>query len=203
MKRNTVAGLFFCMALSLSPAARSADDVLILSSGKTISVPGFRMYVASGYVPSEKNIELLKGLKEKVATTRLIAFDTTKNNKNMLLCRVSYPVYGPNKTPFAALIEAAANMEMAAAGLAAPDSSKIQASLDEFDFSSFGSGKWSIDASFVAEGRPPVVIKSVYAYPVSAGAASGCGDVMKAMPAGIEAFLFKLYSDPAFEALLR
>ena len=166
-------------------------------------VPGFRTYIASGYSPSQRNLELLQSLKDKMTMQRLVVFDATKNNRNMLLCRASYPVYGPNKTPFATLIESAANIELGAVGLAAIDSPKIQATLDEFDFSSFGGGKWKVDATFTAEGKPPVVVKNVHTYDVSAGAASSCADVMNAMPGGIEAFLYKLYSEPAFQELFR
>lgn len=201
---NKLKTLVVLISLSSSLAAMAADnDVLILSGGKTIAVPGFRTYIATGYAPSEKNIEFLKGLKEKVGSPKLLAFDATKNNKNMLLCRASFPVYGSNKTPFASLIEAAANMELVASGLATPDAPRIPASLDEFDFSSFGGGKWSIDATLTVDAKPPLTVKSVYTYPVSAGAVNGCTDVMNALPAGIEAFLLKLYSDPGFLEVLR
>lgn len=168
-----------------------------------LAIPAFHVYIASGYTPSERNIELLRGLKERMTTRRLVVFDAAKNNKNMLVCRASYPVYGPNKTPFATLIEAAVNMELAAAGLATMEAPKIEATLDEFDFSSFGGGKWKIDATFAAEGKPPVSVKSVHSYALSALAASSCADVMNAMPAGIEAFLYKLYSEPGFQDLFR
>lgn len=204
MSTSKALATFAIMMSSL--AATAADmDILFLPGGKTMAVPGFRMYIASGYTPSEKNIEFLKGLKEKVSTPHLFTFDANKNNSNMLLCRGSFPVYGPNKTPFASLVEAAVNMELVAAGLATPDAPKVNATLDEFDFSSsiFSGGKWIIDATFLAEGRAPLVVKSVHSYPVSAGAVAGCNEVMVAMPIGVEAFLMKLYSDPAFVDVLR
>ena len=136
-----------------------------------------------------------------MTSPRLIVFDTTKNSNSMLICRGSYPVYAPNKTPFATLLEAAANIELSFVGLATRDAPTIQATLNEFDFSSLGDGKWEIDATFVAEGKDPISVKSVYEYPVSIAAASSCGDVTNAMPAGIEAFLNKLYSDPRFQEL--
>jgi hypothetical protein len=201
---NTLKLLVALAALSSSLVVAAAEnDVLILSGGRTIAVPGFRMYIATGYAPSEKNIEFLKSLKDKVSSAKLITFDATKNNNNMLLCRASFPVYGPNKTPFASLVEAAVNMELVASGLAAADAPRIQASLDGFDFSSFGGGKWSVEATLAADGKPPLIVKSIYAYPVSASAVKGCADVTSALPAGIEAFLIKLYSDPAFPEVLR
>jgi hypothetical protein len=192
------------IALSIPLVASAADNsMLILSGDRSLAIPGFRTYIATGYIPSEKNVEFLKTLKEKTTSLKLISFDQTNNNKNMLVCRASYPVYGPNKTPFASLIEAAVNMELVASGLSAPEAPRIQASLDDFDFSSFGTGKWSIDATFATDGKAPLVIKNQYTFPVSAGAVSGCGDVMNAMVAGIESFLLRLYSDPGFIELVR
>jgi len=197
------AALSACAVAAGNEVVAPDNEMIFLPNGKTVVVPAFRVYVATGYTPSEKNVEFLKSLKEKVSAPRLLAFDATKNNRNMLLCRASFPVYGPNKTPFAALMEAAANMELVSSGLVEPDAPRIQASLDEFDFSSFGSGKWSIHATFSMDGRPPFSVKNTYVYPVSGSAVNGCTDVMAAMPAGIEAFLMKLYSDPGFLAALQ
>jgi hypothetical protein len=188
----------FALAASL-PAPVTADtDIMYLPGGRMLAIPAFRTYIATGYTPSEKNIELLKELRAKGPSLKLVTFDTAKNNKNMLLCRGSFPVYGPNKTPFASLVEAAANMELAGSGLATPEAARMQATLDEFDFSSFGTGKWTIRATLAAEGKSPLVVEHEYTYPVSAGAVAGCGDVMKALVPGIESFLYKLYSDPRF-----
>lgn len=204
LSMNKLQALVALAALFSSPAAIAADnDIFIFSDGSSIVVPSFRTYMATGYAPSEKNVAFLKGLKEKIVSPKLLAFDATRNNQNMLLCRVSFPVYGPNKTPFASLVEAAANMELVEAGLATPDAPRIQASLDEFDFSSFGVGRWNIDATLAADGKPPLIVSSVYEYPVSAGAVNACADVMNALPSGIEAFLLKLYSDPGFIEALR
>ncbi len=164
----------------------------------TIAIPGFRSYVASGYTPSARNIELIKEMKAKAPALRLLKFDLAKNNKDMLLCRASFPVYGPNKTPFASLVEAAANLELVEAGLAAQDATTVQATLDEFDFSSFGTGKWTLRATLTAAGKPPLVVSHEYSYPVSGGAVAGCTDVTNALVPGIEAFLYALYSDPRF-----
>lgn len=189
--------------LSIPLIASAADNsMLILSGDRTLAIPGFRTYIATGYTPSEKNIAFLKTLKEKTTSLKLISFEQT-NNKNMLVCRASYPVYGPNKTPFASLIEAAINMELVASKLAEPEAPRIQASLDEFDFSSFGAGRWNIGATLTAVGKAPLVIKNEYTFPVSAGARSGCSDVMNTMTAGIESFLLRLYSDPGFVELVR
>ena len=192
------------LALAASFLSKAADnEVLYLPGGKTLVVPAFRIYIATGYTPSERNMERLKELKVNATVPRLVTFDTSKNNKSMLLCRGSFPVYGPNKTPFASLIEAALNLELTGSGLSTPDAPRIQATLDEFDFSSFGGGKWKISATFSVEGKAPVVVKQEYNYPVSAGAVGGCGDVMSALVPGIESFLLKLYSDPRFLDLVQ
>ncbi len=169
----------------------------------TIAIPGFRSYVATGYTPSARNIEFIKALKTPAPSLRLLKFDLAKNNKDMLLCRASFPVYGPNKTPFAALLEAAANLELVESGLAAQDAATVQATLDEFDFSSFGTGKWTMRATLTSPGKPPLVVSHEYTYPVSGGAVAGCTDVMNALVPGIEAFLYALYTDPRFAETLQ
>ena len=45
------------------------------------------------------------------------------------------------------------------------------------------------------------MVKNEYSYPVSGGAVAGCADVTKALAAGVESFLNKLYSDPRFGEL--
>lgn len=190
-------------AASAPGVTRPDYDVIYLPGGRSVAVAAFRTYVASGYTPSARNMEFLATLKDKVSAPRLISFDTTKNNKSVLFCRASFPVYGPNKTPFASLIEAAVNLELVSSGLVPAESPPIPATLDEFDFSSFGGGKWAIDVTLRPERQAAFTVKNVYAYPVSASAVSGCGDVMKALPDGIEAFLMKLYSDPAFADAMR
>ena len=184
-----------CLLLAPSAGAWAAGSYV---PTYTISIPGFRSYVASGYTPSARNIEFIKEMKAKAPALRLLKFDLTKNNKDMLLCRASFPVYGPNKTPFASLVEAAANLELVESGLAAQDSPTIQATLDEFDFSSFGTGKWTLRATLTANGKPPLVVSHETTYPVSGGAVAGCTDVTRALVPGIEAFLYALYTDPRF-----
>jgi hypothetical protein len=199
--------VLFSLVLSVAAVSAGAQtdsyDVFNLPGGKTLMVPSFRTYVASGYKPSEKNIEFLKGLKEKVTAPKLLAFDLTKNNKDMMLCRASFPVYAPNKTSFAAFVEAAINMELVASGLVEPEAPRLPATLNEFEFSSFGGGKWTIDVSATPENKPALNVKNVYEYSVSFTAGKGCADVMQALPMGVESFLMKLYSDPGFVALMQ
>ncbi|APW42109.1 hypothetical protein RS694_05895 [Rhodoferax saidenbachensis] len=179
------------------------NEVFILPGGQTIVTPAFRVYVATGYKPSEKNIEFLKSLKEKIPEMQLVTFDAAKDNRNMLLCRGSFPVYGPNKTPFSSLMEAALNMELVASGVTNENSARIQATLDEFDFSSFGGGAWKMSATFSAPGKASFSVKNEYTFPVSFKAVTGCGEIMKAMETGIESFLSKVYSTPGFVALMQ
>ena len=169
----------------------------------TIYIPGFRTYMASGYAPSESNMALIREVSAKAAGLRLVAFDTSKNNAALLMCRMSFPVYGPGKTPFAALLEAAANLELAGAGRAVPDAPRVQATLDGFDFSSFGGGKWTLRATLRSPGMDALTVEHVHAYPVSAGAVAGCTDVTNAMVPAIESFLHALYADVRFVELMQ
>jgi len=192
------------IALLLLPSMQAlAADKPAPYGTNTISIPGFRTYVASGYVPAEQNINLLKEMKDKATGLRLVAFDISKNNVAMLMCRMSFPVYGPGKTPFASLLEAAANLELAASGLAAPDAPRAQATLEEFDFSSFGGGKWTMRATLTVQGKEPLTVKYVHPYSVSGGAVAGCTDVTNAMVPAIESFLHTLYADARFLDLMQ
>jgi hypothetical protein len=176
------------LAFVLSSHALAAD-VLATTGRSTISIPGFRTYMASGYVPSAQNVIFLREIKAKASGLRLVAFDTSKNNAAMLMCRMSFPVYGPKKTPFASLLEAAMNLELAESGLASPVVPRVQALLEEFDFSSFGGGKWTMRVTFTLPGKEPLTINHVHSYAVSPSAAAGCKDVTNAMVPAIESLL--------------
>ncbi len=192
------------MALATAiPAFAEENSLILVNNGRSIiAVPGFRTYVATGYVLSEKNLEAIRGLSSKTTPLKLITFDAKQNNNNVLMFRGSFPVYGPNKTPFASLLEAAIDMELVASGAAPPDAPRINATLDEFDFSSFGTGKWTISATFSAEGKAPLTVKNEYSYPISARAVTACADVTNALVGGIEAFLSKVYADPRFKEII-
>ncbi len=115
----------------------------------------------------------------------MLKFDLAKNNKDILLRRAGFPVYGPNKTPLAALLEAAAALELVESGLIAQDAPTVEATLHEFDFSPFRTGKWTLRATLASGGRPPLVGSEKYSYPVSGGAVAGCTDMMNALVPGI------------------
>ena len=193
-----IAFLLLAAALPILAADRPAPY-----GTNTIYLPGFRTYVASGYAPSESNIALVRALSAKAVGLRLLAFDTSKNNAALLMCRMSYPVYGPGKTPFATLLEAAANLELAGSGLSVPEAARVQATLDEFDFSSVGGGQWTLRATLRSPGMDPLTVQHLHTYPVSAGAVAGCTDVTNAMVPAIESFLRALYADARFVELVQ
>ena len=185
----------------LTPA--TASVINIQSSKGVISIPGFRTYIASGYVPSAQNIIFLKEIKDKASGLRLVAFDLSKNNAAMLMCRMSYPVYGPKKTPFASLLEAAMNLELGESGLVTPDLPRLQGVVDEFDFSSVGGGKWVMRVTFSLAGKEPLTIGHVHSFSISGSAGSACKDVTDAMVPAVELLLGAFYSDPRFLELMQ
>ena len=190
------------LAFVLSSHALAAD-VLAPSFKGTISIPGFRTYMATGYVPSAQNVIFLQEMKARASGLRLVAFDASKNNTAMLMCRMSFPVYGPKKTPFASLFEAAMNLELGESGLALPDAPRVQATLDAFDFSSFGGGKWMMQVTITLPGKEPLTINHVHSYSVSPSAGAGCKDVTNAMVPAIESLLNVFYSDARFLDLMQ
>lgn len=167
-------------------------------------MPGFRTYFSNVYVSPEKNLEVLKQIKSAVTFINPISFSSASPSGPALVCRMSYPIYAPGKMPFEAFIEGALNAELNQAELIKPDAlSQIKGQLDAIDFSSFGSGKWTIQATFTAEGKEPLTVKHEYAYPVSGGAVRACGEVTNALVPAIQEFLYVLYSHPGFVDLAK
>ncbi len=197
-KEKIIAFLLLAAAFAALAADRPAPY-----GTHAIYIPDFRTYMASGYAPSESNIELIRALGAKASGLRLLAFDTSKNNAALLMCRMSYPVYGPARTPFAALLEAATNLELAGSGLSVPEAARVPATLDEFDFSSVGGGQWTLRATLRSPGSEPLTAQHVHTYSVSAGAVAGCTDVTNAMVPAIESFLHTLYADARFVEVMQ
>jgi hypothetical protein len=172
-----------------------------LPGGRTLVLPAFRVYMASGYQASQANVAKLKVVREKAPALSLVNFDANKNNNNLLFCRASFPVYGPNRTPFATLVESAVNIELATSGPVKEDGPRIKATLDQFDFSSVGTGKWIIQATFTADGKEPLTVKHEHEFELSLAATKSCSNVTAALPAGLQSFLGKVYSEPKFALL--
>jgi hypothetical protein len=199
MKKIIAIILFGC-----SLQAIAGDVSIITRRGSLISLPGYRTYTADIYSPAEKNIELLNELKKTTTPIKISAFTATTPGISKLVCRASYPVNTPDKIAFESFIEGALRTEFSQTGLGTEDAPRqIQAHLDEFDFSSFGTGKWTIKATFTTEGKEPVVIKHEYTYPLSFAAGKACGDVTNALVPAVQSFLFAAYSDPHFVRLIQ
>jgi hypothetical protein len=158
----------------------------------------YRTYQASGYLSTVANMDALKDLKDAGIRLRAIRFENDPEKRNKLWCRGSFPVYGPNRTAFSPLLEAAFNMDLIASEVLNPNLPKIIAKLDEFDFSSFGEGKWIIQATFSAEGKSPLTLRHEYPFTLAMMAASACENVNRAMPLAIGSFLLSVFKNPQF-----
>lgn len=158
----------------------------------------FRTYQASGYFSSAANIAYLKQLLQNNNTFRKIEFIKDPDNRNKLWCRASFPVYGPNKTAFSPLLEAAFNLDLINSGAISNKPEILHARLDEIDFSSVGQGKWTIQITFLPSGKTPLTIREDFGFTLSLSAASACADVNNAMPKAIESFLYKTYQNPSY-----
>jgi hypothetical protein len=178
----------------------SNDKALEVMSILLVGVgPGaFRTYQATGYISTVANMDALKLLKDAGTRLRSIRFENDPDKRNKLWCRGSFPVYGPNKTAFSPLLEAAFNLDLIAAEILNTNLPKISAKLDEFDFSSFGEGKWMIQATFSAEGKPALTLRNEYPFTLAMMAASSCENVNRAMPLAIGAFLLSAFQNPKF-----
>lgn len=182
----------------------SANDILIYKPNGSVVVPGYRTYFSNVYVPTEKNLEVLMRIKQAVTFVNPISFTSESSSGSALVCRMSYPIYAPGKISFESFIEGALYTELNKAMLLKPDASlQIKGRLDAIDFSSFGSGKWTVQATFSAEGKEPLTVKHEYAYPISGGAVRACGEVTSALVPAIQEFLYALYSHPGFVDLVK
>jgi hypothetical protein len=158
----------------------------------------FRTYQASGYYSSAANIASLKQLLQNNNTFRKIEFLKDPENRNKLWCRASFPVYGPNKTAFSPLLEAAFNLDLINSGAISNKPEILNARLDEIDFSSVGQGKWTIQITFLPTGKAPLTIREDFGFTLSLSAENACSDVNNAMPKAIEYFLYKIYQNPSY-----
>ncbi|MBS1190549.1 MAG: hypothetical protein H6R10_2341 [Rhodocyclaceae bacterium] len=187
--------------------ATAANDIVLYPNGVSrpgIYIPGFRTYSANPYSPSAENVALLREFKQAFPPMRIAGFSSYAPGEASLVCRLSYPVYLPGKIPYEAYLAEAMRAELLEAGLYAEDASVgINGHLVAMDFNSFGTGKWTIEATFSIDGKEPIAIKHEYTYSVAAGAVRACNDVSRALVPAMQDFLHAVYSNPQFKDLLR
>lgn len=173
------------------------------SGTHTMFIEGFRTFVAGEYVASEKNLAVLRAIKYQMPKIRIADFGADDPNMATLVCRMSWPLYAPAKLPYAMFLAGAMRDELTREGLyASNDGIAVTGRLDSINFDSFGSGKWQIVATFSVEGKTPVTVKHETVFPVAFGAASACRSVRDNLVPAMQEFLFAVYSDPQFQAML-
>lgn len=164
---------------------------------------GFRTFFAGEYVAPEKNLALLREIKDRVPRIRIADFSADDPEMATLVCRMSWPLHAPAKLPYAMFLAGAMRDELTREGLySSTDGVEVTGRLDSMNFESFGSGKWKIAATFSVEGKTPVTVKHETAFPVAFGAAGACRSVRDNLVPAMQEFLFAVYSDPQFQALL-
>lgn len=193
------------MQIIYCPSLRAADDIILYPRGMDrpgLYIPGYRTYSSAPYINSPRNVAALQELKQTLPTVRLSGFSSSSPGKTSLACRLSYPVYFPGKAPYEIYLAEALRAELFEAGLyddrlGVP----IAGHLVTMDFSSFGSPKWIVEATFSVPEKEPIAIKYEYPFSVGSGAARACGDTSIALVPAIQGFLLTVYSDPKFKAL--
>lgn len=164
---------------------------------------GYRTYFAGQYVAPEKNLTMLREIKSKMPKIRIADFSADDPAMNALLCRMSWPLYAPAKLPYTMFLAGAMRDELTREGLySSDDGIEVAGRLDSINFDSFGSGKWTIAATFSVEGKTPVTVKHETTFPVGFGAPSACKSVRDNLVPAMQEFLFAVYSDPQFQALM-
>ena len=191
--RNLIALCFMLMCLQGYAGSTNVQ---------TIYLPPFMTYSAASYVPSEKNVAYLNQIKSELAPVRIVGFDLSDQASNSLLCRLSYPIYAPGKKTFASALADAMAFDLHAAGLYDHEKGNpIHGRLDGIDFNSFGTGKWTIEATFSFSENYYLKVKSESTFPVSGNAISACQEVSRSFKMAMQEFLYGLYTDPGFKKL--
>jgi hypothetical protein len=193
----------FSAQVGAQTESHSGDFILNLPGKHSLFVQGFRTFFAGQYVAPEKNRAVLRQLKGQMSKIRIADFSADDPDMTTLVCRLSWPVYAPAKLPYAMFLAGAMRDELTREGLyASDDGIAVTGHLDSINFDSFGSGKWKIAATFSVEGKTPVTVKHDMAFPVGFGAASACRDVRDNLVPAMQEFLFAVYSDPQFQAMV-
>lgn len=199
---------YLLLLLHLLPFATcAADDMIVYPSGigkPGIYIPGFRTYSTNWYRTSSQNVAALKELQQSIPLIRIAGFGAASPGETTLVCRLSFPVYLPNKMAHEVFLAEAMRAELLEAGLYSEDAPvALSGHLVSMDFNSFGTGKWTIEAKFAVEGKEPVTIKHEYTYPISMTAVNACGDVSRALVPALQSFLLAVYRDEGFRELLQ
>ena len=205
MRKLLLASLIsiFSAQVSAQTETHSGDFILKLPGKHSLFVQGFRTFFAGEYVAPEKNLAVLRQLKDQMRKIRIADFIADDPDMTTLVCRLSWPVYAPAKLPYPMFLAGAMRDELTRAGLyASDDGIALTGHLDSINFDSFGSGKWKIAATFSVEGKTPVTVKHEIAFPVGFGAASACKDVRDNLVPAMQEFLYAAYSDPQFQAMV-
>ncbi len=185
------------------PSQADTVDFFLKVGGRTTFVPGFHTYFSGQYVAPEKNLSLLREIKEKISIVKISDFTANDPDMATLICRMSYPVYAPEKIPFVAFVAGALKDELSKAELYSLDSGvELSGRLNSINFESFGSGKWTIAATFSVPGKEPVVVKHETPFSIPFSAVRACGQVKDNLVPAIQEFLFAVYSDSKFQELL-
>jgi hypothetical protein len=193
----------FSAQVSAQTETNSGDFILKLPGKGSMFVQGFRTYFAGEYVAPEKNLAVLRELKKQMPKIRIADFSADDPEMTTLVCRMSWPLYAPAKLPYTVFLAGAMRDELTREGLySSNDGIEVTGRLDSINFESFGSAKWKIAATFSVEGKTPVTVKHETAFPVGFGASSACTSVRDNLVPAMQEFLFAVYSDPQFQALM-
>jgi hypothetical protein len=196
------------ISLASAPAwaqteTHSGDFIVTLAGKGPMFVQGFRSFFAGEYVAPESNLAALRAIKDGMPKMRIVDFGADDPTMTTLVCRMSWPVYAPAKLPYTLFIAGAMRDELTREGLySSDDGIALTGRLNAINFESFGTGKWKIEGAFSVDGKAPVVVTHETTFPVALGAASACRSVRDNLVPAVQAFLFAVYADPRFQALV-
>ena len=161
-------------------------------------------YFANSYKPVASNVELLKSIKSDLSPLKIASVSAAIPGEDHRTCRASFPIYSPGKKAYETVLADALAGELNQAGIYADaDGIPIDIFLDKMDFSSFGTGGWTIEATLSVPGHAPLKVSHTITFDVSLIAVTACGTVNSSQYRAIQEFLYAVYSDPGFKEMAK
>lgn len=191
---------------SLAQAAHATEvESVTLPGGRVMVVSSARVYVAPAYQPSIRNVEFLMGLREKGLALPRVLFDQT-GAARVLLCRGAYPVFGPGRGSFSAMLEQGLNTESTLAGLLNGQVPPLRATLDDMALepgTQVGTQQWRFKLTLWPFEQAPVQVQHTHPFIASDFLPQGCHDALAALRPALQEVLWVLYGSAGLEAAAR
>ena len=162
-------------------------------------------YTAQRYGSSAENVDSLQEIKKSSSTTVQVAkFTSFQPGLKEIMCRAVGPVEAPDQKPFDVFLRDAIISELKLAGLYGEQSGPmLNGYLEHIDFSSIGTGNWTIQMRFNWEGRTPYTVEHTHSFSTNFLPDIACQQVAQALGPATQEFLRKAFANPSFRQIFQ